>query len=83
MRIDISKGKADLYMYTLYDEYTQNEIACFPDLLRAALVCRYISGMPMNEKDSDRALAAISEFDEEMEAGKMHRQGGQHWGLEN
>lgn len=59
---------------------TTNEIAVFPDFLRACLVARYLSGGDMPENDQKNALAAIAEYDELIEAGKIHHEaGGEQW----
>ena len=59
---------------------TTNEIAVFPDFLRACLVARYLSGGNMPEGDQKNALAAIAEYDELVEAGKILLEaGGKEW----
>ena len=57
-----------------------NEVAVFPDFLRACLVARYLSGGNMPEDDQKNALAAISEYDLSLEAGEIHHEaGGGQW----
>lgn len=57
-----------------------NEVAVFPDFFRACLVARYVSGGTMRDEDQRNALAAIAEYDETLEAGKIHHEaGGEEW----
>ena len=73
----VSEGKV-VYILTGID--STNEVAAFPGFLQAAIVARYISGGNMREEDQANAIAAISEYETNLEAGKIHHEaGGGEW----
>ena len=73
MKIKTSLSRArDGVRYVIYGDDPGNEVACFEGLFQAALVCRYISGGAMPEKDQRIALAAIAEYDESVASGEIH-----------
>lgn len=73
MKIKTSLSRArNEVRYIIYGDDPGNEVACFDGLFQAALVCRYISGGAMPEKDQQIALAAIAEYDETVESGQIH-----------
>ena len=59
---------------------TTNEVAAFQFFAQAALVARYISGGNMPDEYQTKAMAAIIQYDELREAGKIHHEaGGEEW----
>ena len=76
----IENGKT-FFILTGKDE--TNEVAAFPYFAQAALVARYISGGNMPKEYQSRAMAAIIQYDELREAGKIHHEaGGEEWAAE-
>ena len=51
-------------VYVLTGKDGRDEIAAFDELLKAALVARYLSGGGMDKADMAGAIAAIEQFDE-------------------
>lgn len=48
------------YALEMIDGHT---MATFPDLMSAILVKKYIEGFPLSEEESEKAKAAITEYD--------------------
>ena len=63
-----------VYIVTGMD--TSNEVAVFPKFAQAALVARYVSGGNMPDEYQTQAIAAIKQYDELLEAGKIHHEAG-------
>lgn len=67
-----TRVSGDEVRYILCGDDLLNEVACFDTFLKAALVCRYLSGCRMPKKDQQTALAAAAEFDRAVKDEKIH-----------